>query len=218
MIKLVIAEDITILRDSLKYTIEQDEEIKVCGMAGNGMEALELCEQKNPDIVIMDIKMPLCDGVEATRLIKERFPHIKVVVLTTFKDDENVYRALKNGANGYILKDIEASELISTIKNTYKGLATINNDILGIYIKNVEKEKEKELSGNEAAEKINELLSEREKQVLRLLVTGKSYKDISSELFISEGSLRNAISDILKKLNLKDRVQLAVYAVKSKLV
>src|SRR5690554_2342466 len=126
MIKVLIVDDQIILRESLKFIIEQDKDINVIGLAGNGKEAFSLCEQLNPDVVLMDIMMPKCDGVEGTRLIKSKYKEIKVIILTTFNDEGNVTRAIKNGADGYVLKDISPDQLILTVKSVFKGYSIMH--------------------------------------------------------------------------------------------
>ncbi|NLD47714.1 MAG: response regulator transcription factor, partial [Clostridiaceae bacterium] len=122
MIKVVIVDDQVILRESLKFIVEQDSDIKVAGLGSNGMEALLLCDTHKPDVVLMDIMMPECNGVEGTKLIKEKYSSIKVIILTTFNDEENISQALKNGADGYMLKDMNPDELILAVKSAAKGL------------------------------------------------------------------------------------------------
>jgi DNA-binding NarL/FixJ family response regulator len=117
MIKVVIADDQKLLRERVKSIIEQDPEIEVAGLAASGLEVLELCDQTRVDLVLMDIRMPVCDGIEGTKLIKRSHGNTKILVLTTFNDDQNVFKALINGADGYILKDIAPDELIQAVKN-----------------------------------------------------------------------------------------------------
>ncbi len=213
MIKVIIADDQKIIREGLKFIIEQDKDIEVLGFAGNGKEALEQCKTLVPDVVLMDIMMPDCNGVEGTKLIKEAMPSVKVIILTTFRDDENISAALKNGADGYVLKDIDTDELILTIKSVYKGLHVIHDNAFGVV-----KGKISESKTTEKVEKNTVPLTPREIEIVRLIVYGKSNKEIAASLFLSEGSIRNVISSILMKLELKDRTQLAVYAVKNDLI
>lgn len=213
MIKVIIADDQKIIREGLKFIIEQDKDIEVLGFAGNGKEAFEQCKTLVPDIVLMDIMMPDCNGVEGTRLIKEAMPSVKVIILTTFKDDENISAALKNGADGYVLKDIDTDELILTIKSVFKGLHVIHDNAFGVV-----KGKISDNMTTVKPEKNTIPLTQREIEIVRLIVYGKSNKEIAASLFLSEGSVRNMVSSILMKLEFKDRTQLAVYAVKNDLV
>ncbi len=208
MIKIIIADDQPVMRDGLKFIIEQNADIEVVGCAGDGMETFELCEQLQPDVVLMDIVMPVCDGVEATRLIKEKYDNIKVIILTTFNDEEKVEQALSNGADGYVLKAVQSEELILAIKSITRGLQVIHKNAYGVVLKRLGLQ----------TEPVDFGLTERELEVVRLVVFGKSNKGIASTLYLSEGSVRNIISSILFKTKLKDRTQLAVFAVKNNIV
>lgn len=214
MIKTVIAEDQVILRESLKRLIEQDSEIAVIGCAGNGREALELCRIYHPDMVLMDIVMPGCDGVEGTRLIKESFPTVKVLILTTFDDDKNIAKALHNGADGYILKIITPDDLILAIKSVAKGMGIMDKNVLHAVTKQFDVATGSELP---FAGDLPHFTS-REMDLIRLIVDGKSNKEIGNDLSLTEGSIKNLVTAVLDKLGLKDRTQLAVYAVKKRLV
>ncbi|NLI57129.1 MAG: response regulator transcription factor [Clostridium sp.] len=219
MIKVLIVDDQIILRESLKFIIEQDKDINVIGLAGNGKEAFSLCEQLNPDVVLMDIMMPKCDGVEGTRLIKSKYKEIKVIILTTFNDEGNVTRAIKNGADGYVLKDISPDQLILTVKSVFKGYSIMHQSTLNTFIDSKDKEKKnKKTSANIKKEKVNVRLGKRELEILNLIVEGKNNKEIAETMFISEGTVKNTISHMLNKLNLKDRTQLAVFAVKNNIL
>ncbi len=215
MIKVLVADDSMIIRKSLKTLIEQDKEISVIGSASNGAEALEKCKELAPDLVLMDIRMPVCDGVEGTRLIKEYNGETKVVILTTFDDSELVAKALKNGADSYVLKDIGDDDLIMIIKSTMNGFGIFQNNV-------VYSIKEAYNSANSPTGKSfpdnGDYLTPREKEIVRMIVDGKSNKEISSALGIVEGSVRNMVSNILRKLKLGDRTQLALYAVYKNLV
>jgi DNA-binding NarL/FixJ family response regulator len=191
----------------------------VIGLAGNGKEAFSLCEQLNPDVVLMDIMMPKCDGVEGTRLIKSKYKEIKVIILTTFNDEGNVTRAIKNGADGYVLKDISPDQLILTVKSVFKGYSIMHQSTLNTFIDSKDKEKKnKKTSANIKKEKVNVRLGKRELEILNLIVEGKNNKEIAETMFISEGTVKNTISHMLNKLNLKDRTQLAVFAVKNNIL
>ena len=213
-IRVLITDDQPVIRDGLKFIIEQDKEIKVVGCANNGIETLELCGTLKPDVVLMDIVMPVCDGVEGTRLIKEKFQNIKVIILTTFSDDDNISQALKNGADGYVLKDIESDELILTIKSIAKGLRVMHENAYNFVLNklNTNGDLNKEIGLKDYG------LTERENEIIRLIVFGKSNKEIASSLYLTEGSIRNMISSVLSKLKLKDRTQLAVFAVKNNII
>lgn len=217
--KVVIAEDEEVVREGIKFLIQQDKEIKVIGTASNGIEAFSLCKKMHPDIVLMDLGMPECDGVEGTELIKSEFPDIKILVLSSFSDNKEVCKALKNGADGYVHKDIKPEELINMIKSVVSGIKIVHPNVFFKTMGDLNGSKEvipdRKMRGKDDGS-VN--LTEREKNVIQLIVKGKSNKEISDALFISEGRVKNIITKVLEKLELKDRTQLAVYAVKNKLI
>ncbi|MCX7922725.1 MAG: response regulator transcription factor [Clostridia bacterium] len=222
MIKVVIADDQKILRETLKYIIEQDGTIEVTGCAANGFEAFDLCEKTSPDVVLMDIKMPECDGIEGTRIIKDKYNFIKILVLTSFDDNENVYKALKTGADGYISKEVDPEDIILALKSIYKGVSVVQQNILNNIVSDIDHCKQ---TSNESIVKISlnkntakENLSANEKQIIKMLTEGKNYKEISESLFFSEGSVKNIIKNLLKELNLKSRTQLVAYAIENNLL
>jgi DNA-binding NarL/FixJ family response regulator len=215
VIKVLIVDDNIILRSGLKTIIQQEQDIKVVGCARNGKEALELCDKLLPDLVLMDIKMPVYDGVEGTKLIKEKHKEIKIIMLTTFDDEEYITKALINGADGYILKDIGDQELINVIKNTAKGFVVVQQSVLRD-IRNKYETAIKMKNVRNITIDIN--LTNREKSIIKLIVDGKKNKEIAKELYLAEGSVRNIISSVLEKLKLQDRTQLAVFAIKNNLV
>lgn len=216
MIKVLIVDDQVILRESLKFIVEQDNQINVVGCAGNGMEAVELCEQFQPHLVLMDIMMPICNGVEGTRLIKEKFDHIKVIILTTFNDDENISKALENGADGYVLKDIKPDELIMAIKGTMKGLRVVHENIFSTVVEELNKARHQKKT--EEKPSIHVDLNERDIEIIKLIAEGNTNKDIATKLFLTEGTVKNIITGILKLLNVQDRIQLVIYAVRNGIV
>jgi DNA-binding NarL/FixJ family response regulator len=214
MIRVLIADDQAVIREGLRFIVEHDSEIKVVGCATNGNEAFELCGRLQPDVVMMDVVMPVCDGVEGTRRIKETYSGTKVLILTTFNDDEKISQALRNGADGYVLKDVDSDELLLTIKSINKGLRVIHEDAYGHLLKKI-------TGANTAGEPypVNDPgLTEREIEITKMIVFGKSNKEIASTLFMTEGSIRNVISSILLKTKLKSRTQLAVFAVKHNII
>lgn len=205
MIKIVIADDNSIVRNGLKTIIEQDKDIKVCGVAENGNVAYDLCRSMSPDLVLMDMQMPACDGSDATKRIKTDFPKIKVLVLTTFDDKETVSKALSSGADGYVLKGVDENKLSNAIKSTVMGV-----NVFGTAVFNSIKNKYVSRTDTKQAK-----LTPREKELLILVAQGLSNKEIAGKMFLSDGTVRNNISSLLEKLNMKDRTQLAVYAVKN---
>ncbi|MDP4180719.1 MAG: response regulator transcription factor [Bacillota bacterium] len=211
MIKVIIAEDMDILRESLKYMIESDPDMEVVGLASNGLEAIDLCRKHKPDIALMDIKMPKCDGIESTKHIRAEIPSTKVIILTTFEDEQSIYNAIEVGVDGYITKDIIPNQLQQSIKTVVCGLGVVNRRILDSIFSIMEITP----SVEDDNQKFSFELSKKEISIIRMVVEGKSYKDMGRELFLSEGYVRNILSDILGKFHLKDRLQLAVFAVKN---
>ena len=217
MIRVLIVGDQELIRQSLKIVLNVSAGIEVVDTAASGAEALKSVAALRPDVVLMDIRMPEMDGVEATRLIKERYPQTKVIVLTTFDDDEYVFGALKNGASGYLLKGSGISELAEAINIAYSGGALINPNIATKVISqfsNLAKNSTRVQVDEGAAQDI----SKSEWQIIRTVGCGMSNKEIAQELCLSEGTVRNAISSILFKLDLRDRTQLAIWAVQSVVV
>lgn len=214
MIRVLIADDQKLIRQSLKLIIEQDNDIEVIGLASDGMEAVELCTKLSPDLVLMDVRMPNTDGILGTKLIKAIDCNIKIVILTTFNDNDYLYDAFKYGANSYVLKDVGDEELIRVIKNTMAGLVTIPDNFLKII-------NEKYIVKDDYIKKEAEVLfsvTPREKEILNLLVEGRTNKEISKSLFISEGSVKNMVSSLLQKFNLGDRTQLAAFSIKNNII
>ncbi|MCX7921768.1 MAG: response regulator transcription factor [Clostridia bacterium] len=220
MIKVVIADDQELLREGIKVMIEQDKDIKVVGCAKNGREAFALCNELLPDLVLMDLIMPECDGVEGTKLVKAKHPDCKVLILTVFGDRDKVSSALSNGADGYALKDIKPEELVQLIKSTVSGLQVIHKNVFATIIGNTLNNNTIRAQAVENSEKKSFyiILTDREKSIVRLIVQGKSNKEIAASLSISEGRVRNVMTSILEKLKLEDRTQLAIYAVKNDIV
>lgn len=206
MIKVIIADDVLILRSGLKAILEQDDEIEVLALAQNGKEAFELCNRYRPDVVLMDMRMPEFDGEYGIKMIKEKLEGIKVLVLTTFDDEETVSKAMTGGADGYILKEMNNENIIQSVKSVYSGVNVLGGNVYK-YIQ----------QSYTVREKLEQDLTNRERDVIKLVVEGLDNKEIASRLYLAEGTVRNNISKILEKLKLKDRTQLAVYAIKNNL-
>lgn len=210
MIQVVIADDILILRQGLKAILSRDSEIEVSGLASNGKEAWEICRKSPPHIVLMDMRMPDYDGEWGIRKIKECFPQVKILVLTTFDDWAMVDAAVQSGADGYILKEMEDEKLIQSIKAVCAGVRVFGESVFEEIRNKMEKGK------RGACEKIDEL-TPREKEIMQCVAKGMDNKEIAAKIFLAEGTVRNNISRLLEKLKLKDRTQLAVFAVKNHL-
>lgn len=213
-IKVLIADDIMILRQGLKAVLEQDMEIEVVALAENGKEAFEKCKVYEPDVVLMDMRMPDYDGAYGIEAIKAQRPHIRVLVLTTFDDEETIGKALGSGADGYILKELEDEKVIASVKSVYAGLSIFGGGVYQV-MKNRMEQMPEAAREKQSAHISEEQFSEREREILRLVAQGYDNKEIASELFLAEGTVRNQISRLLEKLSLKDRTQLAVFAVKN---
>ncbi|MUH00151.1 response regulator [Scytonema sp. UIC 10036] len=207
MIKVLLADDQNLIRQGLKALLELEEDLEIVGEAENGEMALHLIEELHPDIVLMDIRMPIMDGVAATREIRKRFPKVKVLVLTTFDDDEYVKAALQNGATGYLLKDTPSEELAFAIRAVHRGYTQLGPGIVKKLLSQVPP-----VSATQPLPSGLVELTPREKEVLRLIAIGASNREIAQQLFISEGTVKNHVTNILNRLNLRDRTQAAIFA------
>lgn len=215
MIKILIADDIPILRQGLQAIFSLDSEIEVVGLASDGDEAYRLALELSPDVVLMDMRMPVYDGEYGTRKIKESRPDIRVLILTTFDDEENIAKAMSGGADGYLLKEMDNSSVISSVKMAASGVSVFGSSAAAaIHRRFGEKER-----SNGIYRKQNDVnLTSRELDIIKLIVEGLDNKEISARLFLAEGTVRNNISKMLEKLGFKDRTQLAVYAIKNNIV
>lgn len=207
-LKVLIVDDDALIRESLSILLDLEEEIQIVGTCANGKEAFEFCQKEQPDIVLMDVRMPVMDGVLGTKMIKESFKDIKVVILTTFKDDEYIKEAIKNGAEGYILKNQSSESIIDSLKTVVKGNMVFEKNVaqtISNFMKNGENKND--------LEKYN--LTGREGDILKLIGDGLSNKEIAGKLYLSEGTVRNYITNLLEKLELRDRTQLAIFYLKN---
>lgn len=205
-IRLLIADDQTLMRDGLKTIFDLEEDIEVVGTAENGEQALEMTERLKPDVVLMDIRMPVLDGVECTRLIKKRFPEVLVVVLTTFDDDEYIIQALNYGASGYLLKDIPGDRLIQAVREAVSGSLLMPAQVaakLACRLSNLSES----LHGKGNGTDPEQTLSTREIEIARLMVRGASNREIADTLCLTEGTVKNYISSIYSKFGTNDRSQ-----------
>lgn len=210
MIRVIIADDQKLLSESLKTIIENDPDISIIDCVENGQQAFERCKEQDVDLVLMDIRMPECDGITGTKLIKENCPHIKVLILTTFEDDKSIYDALKSGADGYILKDITPEELIQAVKNTVKGFGIFSKNPYSSLVNNINAETKEEVTVVKDFE-----FKERDVEIMKMVAKGMTNKDIAQRVCLSVGRVKNIISEILSKLDLADRNQLASYVHKN---
>jgi NarL family two-component system response regulator LiaR len=205
-IRLVIADDHAVVREGLRSFIETEKGLEIIGEAGNGREAVDLVTRLNPDVVLMDLVMPEMNGVEAIEKIRKLMTDVRVLVLTSFAEDEQVFAAVKAGAHGYLLKDSSPKQLLRAIRDVAEGLPSMDPTVARKLIQEVQRTSE--LPPTE------EPLSERELDVLRHLAHGLSNQQIGDELFISERTVRTHVSNILAKLHLANRTQAALYALR----
>jgi len=209
MIRLLICDDQVVVSEGLRAILGTVPEIEVVGVANDGQEALEQVGQLMPDLVLMDLKMPIMNGVQATRFIHDRYPQVKVLVLTTYDMDEWVFDAIRSGAAGYLLKDAPRETLIEAIKGTMEGDTHVDPKVAGKLFSRITH------SAPAPDSTLINLLSDRELDVLRLLARGLTNTDIAARLFLSEGTVRNYVSSIFGKLGVSDRTQAAVLAIRT---
>jgi NarL family two-component system response regulator LiaR len=205
--KVIICDDQATVRDGLVMLLKLEPDIDIVGTAEDGAEAVEMAADKKPDLILMDLKMPIMNGVEATRQVKMRHPEIKVVVLTTYADDEWVFDSIQAGASGYLLKDTPREELIKAVRGTVTGKTYVDPSVAGRVLEQVSSRQ------TQPATLITSKLTQREVEVLRLIARGLSNADIADRLFLSDGTVRNHVSAILAKLGVSDRTQAAVIAI-----
>jgi len=206
-LKVLIVDDDALIREGLKILLEIEVDFQVVGTASNGQEALEMCRKKKPDLVLMDIRMPVMDGVLGTKLIKSHFKDVKVVVLTTFMDDEYIKEALKSGAEGYILKNQPADSIIESLRAVNKGNIVLEREVanaLSAMLKEGKKAAPEQLD-----------ISQRELGILKLVGEGLSNREIAENLNLSEGTTRNYVTGLLEKLGFRDRTQLAIFYIRN---
>lgn len=210
-IKILIVDDENLIREGLKLMLSTFDDIEVVATAENGYKALEVCKNQDIDIVLMDIRMKDCDGVMGTRLIKEQFTKIKVIILTTFNDKEYIKSALNYGAFGYMLKDSSHNVIYEGVKAAFMGNMVVHPEVADKMLSN-----EKEGLNIKELEKYN--FSEKELKIIKLIAEGLTNKEISEKIYLSEGTIKNNITNILAKSNLRDRTQIAIFAFKNGIV
>jgi len=214
MIRVLLADDQALVRAGFRVLIESAPDVEVVGEAANGEEAAAIASEVRPDVVLMDIRMPVLDGIEATRRIVARQPRVRVLILTTFDLDEHVYDALEAGASGFLLKDIEPVDLLRAIRIVASGEALLSPSVTRRLIA--------EYAGRPAQRRVSgkdlEGLTEREREVLALVGVGKSNDEIAADLFVSPATVKTHVSRVMSKLYARDRAQLVVAAYESGLV
>ncbi|MCX7594728.1 MAG: response regulator transcription factor [Fischerella sp.] len=209
MIRLLLVDDQTLIRDGIRAMLSLEPDLDVVGTADNGENAIEQVKALQPDIVLMDVRMPVMDGRVATGIISKQFPNIKVIVLSTFDDDEYIADAMRAGAKGYLLKDMPSEELAQAIRFVHKGYTQMGP---GLLEKIINKIQASEPARPKLPEPKLDLLTDREQDVLRLIAIGATNREIAQQLYISEGTVKTHVTHLLNRLNLKNRSQLAIYA------
>ena len=212
MVKVLIADDQELIRESLKIILDSKPDIEVTDAVSDGLEVIRSVRENKPDIILLDIRMPRLDGVSCTKIIKEGYPDIKIIILTTFDDDEYVFNALKYGASGYLLKGISMDSLVEAINTVYQGQAMINPDIASKVLKFFSKLAVNNETIHVPVENIK-MITKNEWTIIKEVSKGKSNKEIAKDLSFSEGTVRNYLSNILDKLELRDRTQLAIWSI-----
>ena len=214
MIKVAIIDDQKILTEGLKMILSADPIIEVIGTGENGKEALSICKTYLPDVILMDIQMPVMNGVDSTRQIKEKYPSVKIIVLTTFDDDKYIFEAIKHGASGYLLKDTPPNKIAEAIKTVESGGALIQPDVAMKVLDQFSKLAKEDGQSTVSENDVFSSLTSREKDITILVGEGLNNAEIADRLFLSEGTIKNNLTKILDKLELRDRTQLAILAVK----
>ena len=211
-VRLVIADDQALFREGLRTLLSTRDEVNVVGEAANGEEVLGMIERLQPSVVLMDLQMPVMDGIQATAKLRERRPDISVLALTTFDDDASLFGALRAGAAGYLLKDVSSDTLVSAITAAARGESFLQSTVTGRVVEAFARLME---SGGARAEALVLPLSPREREILAILGSGASNKEIADRLCLAEGTVKNHVTSILAKLRLTNRVEAAVYAVRN---
>jgi len=194
--KLLLVDDDPLIRKSLSLMLSREADITIVGTAANGAEAVELCRTEQPEVVLMDIRMPQVDGIAAVRMIKKDYPHMRIMMLTTFDDKPNISQALAAGADGYLLKTDEISNIAGKLRALVGGVGVLDQEVL----------KKLTAPENPALDE----LTQRERDIVRLVAQGLANKEIAAQLFLSEGTVRNNIVTIMEKLDVKNRTQLGM--------
>ena len=207
-IKIILVDDHHVIRKGLALLLNSYTEMNVVGEGTNGKEAIELSQKYSPDIIIMDLLMPVMDGIEATKQIREKMPDVKILILTSMLDQDHAIPALEAGASGYLLKESDPDELILAIKKVINGETYIHSKITAGLMNALHSKRNPEHTSLET-------LTQREKEVLKEITNGKSNKEIASSLYITEKTVKTHVSNILSKLNLQDRTQAALYAIRN---
>jgi len=214
MLRILLVDDHVLFRKGIGALLSAKQEFQVVGEAGDGLEAIDIVQETFPDVILMDINMPRCDGLEATRRIKKEMPHVKIVILTVSDDDSHLFEAIKSGAQGYLLKNLEPYQLYDLLESISRGEAPLSGAIAAKILKEFTQPSQDSKQDRDSDEE----LTPREVNVLQLVSEGKTNREIADVLFITENTVKIHLRNILDKLHLKNRIQAAVYAVRQGLV
>ena len=214
-IRLVVADDHVLFRRGLRQVLDDEEGITVVAEAGDGEQAIQLARETMPDVVVMDVRMPVRSGIEAAREIKDELPHVKILMLTISDEEDDLYQAIKSGANGYLLKEISIEEIGNAVRSVHGGQSLISpsmaSKLLNEFAAMIKKEEEKQQAPAPR-------LTPREMEVLQHVAKGMNNREIAKALYISENTVKNHVRNILEKLHLHSRMEAVVYAVREKLL
>lgn len=209
-IRILLADDHTVLRQGMAQALESQPDLTVVAQASTGEEAVALAEQHQPDVILMDINMPKLDGVAAAQQITAVHPQIGIIILTMYRRDEYVFKAIKAGARGYLLKEVELEELLNAIRSVSQGEAVIDPAIAGRVLAELRQPRQAQAATSE--------LAERDLEILQLVAQGLSNQEVADKLFLAEKTIRNRLSTIFKQLHLENRTQAALYALRKGLI
>jgi NarL family two-component system response regulator LiaR len=213
-IRVLVVDDHAIVRQGLRTFIDLQSDMEVVGEGTNGIEAVELATQLNPDVILLDLIMPQMDGVEATRKILEGVPQSRVLILTSFAEDDKVFPAIRAGAHGYLLKDIQPNDLVQAVRESYQGKAQLHPDVTRRLMKAVSNNAPTQEVKLTSVNNDMQVLTEREREVLDLIARGLSNREIAEQMVISEKTVKTHVSNLLSKLGLEDRTRAAIWALK----
>jgi NarL family two-component system response regulator LiaR len=213
-IGVLLVDDHTVVRQGLRMFIDMQNDMEVLGEGANGIDAVELATRFNPDVILMDLQMPLMDGVEATNKLLESNPQARILILTSFGEDDKLFPAIKAGAQGYLLKDIQPRDLVQAIRDTYLGKAQLHPDVARRLMEAVSHDMPPDQGKRVSLPQELENLTEREREVLDLIAQGLSNHEMAEKMVISEKTVKTHVSNLLSKLNLEDRTRAAIWALK----
>jgi len=213
-LRILLADDHTLFRQGIRVGLDSRDDMEIVGEAADGLEAIALARETMPDVILMDISMPRYSGLEATRRIKREMPYVKIIILTVSDQEEDLFEAIRSGADGYMLKNLEARELFETLQIVARGNVLLSGAVAGKILKEF---RQRPAPESRLAEVVDPL-SERELEVLELVVAGMTNSEIAERLVISEATVKNHLKNILEKLHLRNRTEAAVYALRSGLI